>query len=274
MQLSVEDAMRIVMANWGDKAAIEKAFAANLTRASAATVAEPSKTATQGDEPMPKRGTLAWLVRLLQQLQAHGTASEAKVYINDPTFGRVEVGGALYGIADVELTPNDDDAEAAQQQQAEQKCGACDGTGLMQHASGDPQDAVNCPACAEQQAEPGADERRAFEAACRKLADMPEESFDTSWGDDELNAMWALWKEARAAQSGQRAGVAEDFLRICEDEAARAALVSLPLKLDFAKERGLRDVHAVHAWMVEAHRKFTTAVKALRAAAPTQQQEG
>lgn len=39
--LSVEDAMRIVMANWGDKAAIEKAFAANLTRASAATVAEP-----------------------------------------------------------------------------------------------------------------------------------------------------------------------------------------------------------------------------------------
>ncbi|TXD58841.1 hypothetical protein FUT88_13245 [Ralstonia sp. TCR112] len=39
--LSVEDAMRIVMTNWGDKAAIEKAFAANLTRASAATVAEP-----------------------------------------------------------------------------------------------------------------------------------------------------------------------------------------------------------------------------------------
>ncbi|CAJ0701787.1 hypothetical protein LMG19089_02926 [Ralstonia edaphis] len=74
-------------------------------------------------------------------------------------------------------------------------------------------------------------------------------------------------------QEGQRAGVAEDFLRICEDEAARAALVSLPLKLDFARERGLRDIHAVHAWMVETHRKFTTAVKALRVAAPTQQQE-
>lgn len=84
-----------------------------FTRASAASVAEPSKTATQGDANMPQRGTLAWLIRLLQQLQAHGTASEAKVFINDPTFGRVEVGGALYGIADVELTPNDDDEEAA-----------------------------------------------------------------------------------------------------------------------------------------------------------------
>ncbi|CAJ0740887.1 Lar family restriction alleviation protein [Ralstonia mannitolilytica] len=78
--------------------------------------AEPSKTATQGDDNMPKRGTLAWPIRLLQQLQVHGPTSEAKVYINDPTFGRVEVGGALYGIADVELTPNDDDEEAAQRQ--------------------------------------------------------------------------------------------------------------------------------------------------------------
>lgn len=129
-----------------------------LTRASAATVAEPSKTITQGDDNMPQRGTLVWLIRLLQQLQVHGTASEAKVYINDPTFGRVEVGGALYGIADVELTPNDDDEEAAQQQAEPSECSACDGTGLLQHLSGDPQDAINCFVCA-LQAEPVGDER-------------------------------------------------------------------------------------------------------------------
>ena len=106
-------------------------------------------------------------------------------------------------------------------------------------------------------------------------------------GETELARIWTKVEQIRAKQAakpkhsplpehpvGQRAGVAEDFLRICEDEAARASLVSLPLKIDFARERGMQDVHAVHAWMVEAHRKFTTAVKALRAAAPTQQQEG
>jgi hypothetical protein len=93
-----------------------------LSRTHAADGETGERNRTNPDEPnMPKRGTLAWLVRLLQQLQAHGTASEAKVYINDPTFGRVEVGGALYGIADVELTPNDDDEpeQAAQQQDGE-----------------------------------------------------------------------------------------------------------------------------------------------------------
>lgn len=105
----------------GNKAPEAVALRAILSRTHAADGEAGERNRTNPDEPnMPKRGTLAWLVRLLQQLQAHGTASEAKVYINDPTFGRVEVGGALYGIADVELTPNDDDEpEQAAQQHAE-----------------------------------------------------------------------------------------------------------------------------------------------------------
>lgn len=127
---------------------------------------------------------------------------------------------------------------------------------------------------AQQQAEPGADELWSLNV---ELGAALSEARPPKLSREQTTALLEMVNTALstgAAQSGQRAGVAEDFLRICEDEAARAALVSLPLKLDFAKERGLRDVHAVHAWMVEAHRKFTTAVKALRAAAPTQQQEG
>jgi hypothetical protein len=76
----------------------------------------------------------------------------------------------------------------------------------------------------------------------------------------------------RAAQCGQRAGVAEEFMRICEDEAVRGGLISLPQKLDFMRARGLPDLEAVHDWMIETRRKFTTEVKRLCVAAPTQQE--
>lgn len=155
-----------------------------LTRASAATVAEPSKTATRGAENMPKRGTLAWLIRLLQQLQGAGTASEAKVYINDPTFGRVEVGGALYGIADVELTPNDDDEREE---------------------------------AAPQQAEPGADEPTAFDVGVRGykalLVRTRHEADDTAAHFRGRGCEVEVRPLFTAAPSGQRAGVAEDAAR-------------------------------------------------------------
>ena len=148
---------------------------------------------------MPKRGTLAWLIRLLQQLQVAGTASEAKVYINDPTFGRVEVGGALYGIADVELTPNDDDEEAAQQQ-----------------------------------AEPGSDERAAWgQDNDNGLMSRVPESIAQVINEEDVPIGYAGampycddWTQAvfeadkvpegtplylKTAQSGQRAGVAEGW---------------------------------------------------------------
>lgn len=65
---------------------------------------------------------------------------------------------------------------------------------------------------AQQQAEPGADEQALFEAAITKLSETT--TFEKVYEDTELNSFWALWKEARAAQSGQRADVAADTTRL------------------------------------------------------------
>ncbi|CAJ0779106.1 hypothetical protein LMG7141_00840 [Ralstonia condita] len=86
--LSVEDAMRIVMANWGDKAAIEKAFAANLARASAATVAEPIPISDaklkQFGETMRKEGyAQGWHDRAAQQQAEPGADERAAQSVND-----------------------------------------------------------------------------------------------------------------------------------------------------------------------------------------------
>ena len=59
----------------------------------------------------------------------------------------------------------------------------------------------------ERQAEPVGDEQVLFEAAITKLSETT--TFEKVYEDTELDSFWALWKEARAAQSGQRAGVAE-----------------------------------------------------------------
>ncbi|QOV06300.1 hypothetical protein CPT_Maja_080 [Burkholderia phage Maja] len=60
-----------------------------------------------------KRGTIDWLIGMLQNMRASGISGDQKVFINDPTFGRVEVCGALLGGGDdVELTANDDDEDA------------------------------------------------------------------------------------------------------------------------------------------------------------------
>ena len=62
-----------------------------------------------------------------------------------------------------------------------------------------------------QQAEPGADEQAMFLAAVINLADLPEEAHEKPFPDDDMNTFWAVWKAARAAQSGQR-GAPEQIL--------------------------------------------------------------
>lgn len=42
-------------------------------------------------------------------------------------------------------------------------------------------------------------EKEAFEAACKKLASLPESAHEKLFGNDDLDTWWALWKEARAS---------------------------------------------------------------------------
>ena len=66
---------------------------------------------------------------------------------------------------------------------------------------------------AQQQAEPGADERAAFEAAYRNgCAEVTmRRNRDGRYEHNVQNTAWKIWQAARAAQSGQRAGVAEGW---------------------------------------------------------------
>lgn len=94
------------------------------------------------------------------------------------------------------------------------------------------------PQAAKQQAEPGADERAAFEAWMKTSGGYP-------YAGQFANLMWEAW-QARAAQSGQLAGVAEGVREV------------IPLS-DFSVELRFHSCRQAQAF--------------IRAAAPTQQQE-
>jgi len=89
-----------------------------ITQATADTQAMAAMPAPQDTQGEPERGSLTWLIGMLRYLASTAVSGKQKVYINDPTFGRVEVGGALYGTGDVELTPNDDEETAGDDQPA------------------------------------------------------------------------------------------------------------------------------------------------------------
>lgn len=73
----------------------------------------------------------------------------------------------------------------------------------------------------------------------------------------------ALQEAAALGRKEAPAGLSADFLAICRDELKRSSLTSMPRKLEFARERGMADVAAVHAWMLATRTAFEAAVVAL-----------
>ncbi len=86
-------------------------LALGLQSAPSATAAHRANAGTQSGEK-PTRGTLDWLIAMLLRIRTTSRGS-IKIYMNDANFGRVEVGGALYGMGDIDLTANDDAEGAA-----------------------------------------------------------------------------------------------------------------------------------------------------------------
>ena len=126
--------------------------------------------------------------------------------------------------------------------------------------------ATNCLSCGEQRAEPVGDERAAFEAQAsewgwdlRREANDPNEYLLASTA-----AAWGGW-QARAAQSGQRAGVEEDAIALLKR-----------LKQDLMRTRRFGDdtMAAYKRACSTAEGDIEEWLDAHLAAAPTQQQEG
>ena len=63
--------------------------------------------------------------------------------------------------------------------------------------------------------------------------------------------------------------IPEGWLTVCSEEMQRGKLTSNPLKFEFAKSRGMKDLEEVHSWMAKTRRNFTEMVeKAMLSAAP------
>lgn len=59
-----------------------------------------------------------------------------------------------------------------------------------------------------------------------------------------------------------KADAPDNWLEICAEEMQRGKLTSLPLKFEFAKERGMKGLDEVHVWMVTTRRNFVEMVEA------------
>ncbi|AST86256.1 hypothetical protein CIG66_07170 [Ralstonia pseudosolanacearum] len=133
-----------------------------------------------------------------------------------------------------------------------------------------------------QQAEPGVDERATFEEVIRSLTDPARHEEDLIREGDSYDRWptalaWEIWKQARVANAGQRAGVAADALlepvshddlpvmpsnvshvvrriRRCEGESG-AQVVLEHFAMEYAKsaQSQIREI-AWQAWISDAHR--------------------
>jgi hypothetical protein len=63
--------------------------------------------------------------------------------------------------------------------------------------------------------------------------------------------------------------VPDRFLALCREDVVRISLTSLSLKLELMRERGFKDLHALHAWMKETHEAFVAAAGVQSAEART-----
>ena len=55
--------------------------------------------------------------------------------------------------------------------------------------------------------------------------------------------------------------IPNNWLEICSEEVKRGNLTSLPKKLEFAVERGLKNIDEVHEWMLKTRTNFVEMVE-------------
>lgn len=303
------------------------ALQARLTRASAATVDEPSTDAVGG---MKEQATIT--LRQAESLLQFFGGHDAEVAIAQYDGGLIawctecpEEGSFWLGKTEVDDELADKGRPQADQQQAEpcpecnnsktvtfagdachvctqqaeptvQRCASCGGAKV-------PQTLLATGACDCEQAEPGADERaaqkmrEAFEAYLMDLypnghEDVSEQRVGDEYIHQSTTGKWLAWKaackwQARAAQSGQRAGVAEGWRFYSADFSITAHQPSQPGYVMLIRDEiGYKKWHRMDEATKEEIPLFVTGrgvtfEKALlhanenaMLAAPTQQQEG
>ncbi|MEY8173673.1 hypothetical protein [Burkholderia multivorans] len=70
------------------------------------------------------------------------------------------------------------------------------------------------------------DEREMFEATLVELTKRDEETFDKPFPNDDINVLWAIWKEARRT-TPDRDAVIEECARACERVAEGRSVVEM-----------------------------------------------
>ena len=312
--------------------AFEKVKAA-LTRASAATVAEPVKVYPQGVMGIPPYDPrasgshqatpgLTWNAQQAEPgdipadiadalERTDWTPEEALCWYAagkhfDVVNGRTRIldTGSIASIALKRTSPEyhamkgadaSFDAPVAQQQAEHCMCPACK-DGVIHDSCCS---VHNMPAypngpcdCSVHQAEPGADERAAFEADYLRRFNKPgylgRDPVGFRYAHYLTQTRWEGW-QARAAQSGQRAGVAEGWKLVPKEPTpeimAGAALAVLntaePSDIELAKSAArivLKRVTTPTGMTVDmlaaSIATMAPAYRSMIAAAPTQQQEG
>ncbi|MBU9308327.1 hypothetical protein [Burkholderia multivorans] len=64
------------------------------------------------------------------------------------------------------------------------------------------------------------DEHEMFEATLVELTKRDEETFDKPFPNDDINVLWAIWKEARRT-TPDRDAIIEECAKVCDASAAR-----------------------------------------------------
>ncbi|MDN7476186.1 hypothetical protein QZM71_15105 [Burkholderia multivorans] len=67
------------------------------------------------------------------------------------------------------------------------------------------------------------DEREMFEATLVELTKRDEETFDKPFPNDDINVLWAIWKEARRT-TPDRESIIEECAKVCDDHAKTSYL--------------------------------------------------
>ncbi|MBU9144789.1 hypothetical protein KTE29_03690 [Burkholderia multivorans] len=62
-------------------------------------------------------------------------------------------------------------------------------------------------------------EREMFEATLVELTKRDEETFDKPFPNDDINVLWAIWKEARRT-TPDRDAIIEECAKVCDEYAA------------------------------------------------------
>ncbi|MCA8481028.1 hypothetical protein LGN35_24155 [Burkholderia multivorans] len=115
------------------------------------------------------------------------------------------------------------------------------------------------------------DEREMFEATLVELTKRDEETFDKPFPNDDINVLWAIWKEARRT-TPDRDAIIEECAKVCEME--RDALRKNEAVWD-ANPNLRPDEDYVSEWEASACRgeEYAAAIRALKTAPTSDQGE-